>query len=162
MRKGLTLYFAICFLVGPLLPLCATNQNELLASIEMRLQNIILYSQRLEEELQSSNRISDEQRQNIERQLSELASLRIRLQASEISSKHYKNQVSLLLDSIRTLETKLGELSRSCERTVKPLQEALDLAEKQMHRQKIKTVIYTVLAVVAGGVAGYGIRGIAE
>ena len=97
------------FLVTLLQPwlLFGLNQNTLLNNIELKLMNIIAYSQMLEEELGNSLRISIEQKQHIEKMLNELNALRnelgeqkIRLVVSGSLLAKFKNRVVALLNII--------------------------------------------------------------
>jgi chromosome segregation ATPase len=163
-RKGLVLYLIVSFLIGPLWPLFGQNPNEQLNSIEQRLQRIVIYSQKLEDELKDSQKISNEQQQTISGLLNELAGLRSELaeqsqelESSNASLESYRLRANELLSIISELETRLKQLSESFENTVQPLQEALRAAEKEIRRQKTKTVIWVILAAAAAGAAGYGI-----
>ena len=170
-QKGLLLYLIVCFLTGPLWPIFGQNQNEQLSSIEQRLQSIVIYSQKLEEELKDSQRISSEQQQTISGLLNELAGLRSELldqrkelseqsqelESSNASLESYRLRVDELLNTISELEKRLKPLSESCESIAKPLRDALTIAEKEIRRQKIKTWLYVLLAAAAAGAAGYGI-----
>ena len=149
-----TLCIALLLLPSPIFGL---SPIERLNSIERRLQSIVIYSARLEEELENSQRISGEQQKNIEQLLSELQGLRIRLEASRRLSATHKSQAGELLNTIEELETRLEQLSKSFENTVRPLNQALDIAEKEIRRQKIKTVFYVILAAAVAGAAGYRI-----
>ena len=155
----LCLCFALLLLPSPIFGLSPTER---LNSIERRLQSIVIYAAQLEEELGTSQRISGEQQKNIEQLLSELGNLRIRLEASRSLLEKYKNRAGELLSTIEQLEVKLKALSESYEDTVRPLREALGIAEKEIRRQKIKTVIYAILAAAAAGAAGYGIGRLAD
>jgi len=139
-----------------------TSQIEWLSNIEQRLQNIVIYSAKLEEELANSQRISGEQQRLITQTLSELGDLRIRLEASRNLSLTYRNRVDELLSTIEQLQEKLKKLSESFENTIEPLQQALDIAEKEIRRQKTRMVIYVILAAAAAGAAGYGIGRLAD
>jgi len=155
-----TLCIALLLLPSPIFGL---SLNEWLSNIEQRLLNIVIYSQKLEDELENSQKISLEQQKNIEQTLRELGDLKIRLEASRSLLGKFKNRVGELLSIIAQLETRLSQLSESFENTVRPLNLALDIAEKEIRRQKIKTVIYTILAAVAAGAVGYGIgRGLSR
>ena len=138
-------------------PIFALSPNGQLNSIERNLIAILAYSQKLEEELENSKTISLEQQRNIEQTLSELGDLRIRLETSRSLLEKYKNRAGELLCTINELEKRLQQLSESDESTVRPLNQALGIAEKEIRRQKIKTVIYVILAAAAAGAAGYGI-----
>jgi len=138
-------------------PIFANNLIEPLNSIERNLIAILAYSQKLEEELENSKAISLEQQKNIEQMLSDLSDLRIRLEASRSLLGKYKIRAAELLNIIAQLEAKLKQLSESYENTVRPLNQALGIAEKEIRRQKIKTVICVILAAAVAGAAGYGI-----
>ena len=161
-----TLCIALLLLPSPIFGL---SPIERLNSIENRLQNIVIYSQKLEGELENSQRISREQQQIISGLLSELASLRSELseqrsglESSNASLESSRLRVGELLSTIDELEAKLKPLSESCENIAQPLRDALTIAEKELRRQKIKTVIYVILAAVAAGAAGYGIGRLAD
>ena len=149
-----TLCIALLLLPSPIF---ANNPNGQLSSIEQNLIAILAYSQKLEDELGNSKAISLEQQRNIEQLLSELGNLRIRLEASRSLLEKYKNRAGELLSTIEQLETMLKVLSESYKNTVQPLQLALDIAEKEIRRQKIRMVLYIILAAAGAGVAGFTI-----
>lgn len=153
---ALCLWLCIALLLLPL-PIFAQSQNLQLNSIEQRLQNIVIYSQQLEKELKSSQNLSQQRKQIINDQLIELGDLRIELENWKTSDSQKAKRILELLSTIEKLETKLQQLSESYENTVKPLQQALTVAEKEIRRQKIKTLLYMILAAAAAGTAGYGI-----
>ena len=164
MQKGLLFYLIVCFLTGPLWPIFGQNPSERLNSIEQRLQNIVIYSQKLEDELKNSQKISNEQQQTVSKLLNELAELRSELtkqsqelESSNASLESYRLRVNELLSIISELEKRLQQLSESCESIAQPLRDALTIAEKELRRQKIKTVIYVILAAAAAGYIGYRI-----
>ena len=136
-------------------PIFGLSPIERLNSIERRLQSIVIYSAQLEEELGNSQRISGEQQKNIEQLLSELQGLRIRLEASRSLLEKYRSRAGELLSTIERLEARLKTLSESYENTVRPLQEALGIAEKEIRRQKIKTWFFMIFAAAAAGYTGY-------
>ena len=152
------LCFTLCIVLLLLpSPIFALSPNGQLNSIERRLQNIVIYSAQLEEELKDSQRISGEQQKNIERTLSELGDLRIRLETSRSLLEKYKNRAGELLSTIEQLEARLKQLSESYENTVRPLQQALKVAEKEIRRQKIEKWIFSILAGAVAGYIGYRI-----
>ena len=158
---------ALCFLLCIALlllpsPIFGLSPTERLNSIERRLQSIVIYSQKLEEELANSQRISGEQQKHIEQLLSELAGLKTRLEASRSLLEKYKSRAGELLSTIEQLETRLKQLSESYENTVRPLQEALRVAEKEIRVRKIRSVIMAVAAFLAGVGLGYGLKAVVD
>ncbi len=144
----------ICFvMILPLSPFFGLSQTGRLNSIELRLMNILAFSAKLEEEQKNSNRITVEQLQKIENLIKELGQLRVRLTVSGTLLKKYRHRVTELLDIISELETKLQQLSESCENTVRPLQEALDIAEKRVTLYKVGIVLALICAVVGVTIA---------
>ncbi len=142
--------------------LFAPNQTSLLNSIEQRLLRVIAYSEKLMEQSVDSERISEEQKQYIEKILKELDDLRTRLTVSGLLLTKFKGRTIELLGIISKLETKLKELSESFENTVQPLKEALVIAENEIHRQKVKTVIWAIIVGVGAGVVGFAVGEIAK
>ena len=67
----------------------------------------------------------------------------------------YRHRVGELQGIIEQLEAKLKQLSESFENTVQPLREATTVAESEIRRQKIKAVIWAIIAAIGGGLAGY-------
>jgi chromosome segregation ATPase len=93
---------------------------------------------------------------------SELAEQSQKLESSNASLENYRLRVNELLSIISELETRLKQLSESFENVVRPLQQALTVAERELRRQKIKTVIWVILAAAAAGAAGYGIKAVVD
>lgn len=152
------LCFTLC--IGLLLlpsPIFALNPSERLNSIESRLQNIVIYSQQLEDELQSSQDLTQQKQQIINEQLTELAALRIELESWKASDEQKAKRIAELLNIINELEKRLQQLSESCENIVKPLREALKQAEKEIHRQKIEKWLFTIGGTALAGYVGYRI-----
>ena len=139
------------------LPGYGLSQNSRLDSIENSLTIILASSARLGAELTNLQTISAEQRKRIESLLSELGILRTRLEVSGTLLTKYRRRVEELKDIIDGLETRLSQLSESFERTVEPLQEALDVAEKDIRVQKVKTVVWSVVTGFAGILLGLGL-----
>ena len=90
-------------------------------------------------------------------QLIELIDLRIELESWKASDEQKARRIAELLTIIAELEKRLKELSESCENIVKPLREALTIAEKEIHRQKIEKWVFSILAGAAAGYIGYRI-----
>ena len=149
-----TIVSIICLSLLPSLLIFGLSQNGLLNNIELRLMNIIVSSEKLEEESKISKQISLEKKQRVEKILTELGGLKTRLKVSVNLMTKYRHRVTELLGTINRLEAKLRKLSVSYENTVKPLQEALDLAEVEIRVQKVKTVIWSIVAGVLGVAAG--------
>ena len=147
----------ICFGLLLLSQSYGLSQNLQLDSIENSLIIILASSAKLGTELTNLQTTSAEQKQRIDSLLSELGILRTRLEVSGTLLSKYKQRVEELKGIIRELETRLSQLSESYERTVKPLQEALEIAEKELRVQKIKTVIWFIIAGVLGVAAGLGL-----
>jgi DNA repair ATPase RecN len=152
----------LCLCIGLLLlpsPIFARQPSEQLQNIEQSLTAILSYSQKLEEELENSQRISEEQSRRIGLLLSELAQLRTRLEASRGLLEKYKHRAGGLLNTIEQLETKLKQLSESYEASEASWEKTLKAAESELRRQKIKTLFYAVLAgAVTGAAVFVGLR----
>jgi DNA repair ATPase RecN len=151
------LWLCIVLLLLPS-PIFAQLPSKQLNNIEQRLLAILSYSQKLEDELKSSQRISEEQSRNIEQLLNELGQLQTRLEASRSLLEKYKHRVVELLSIIEQLETRLKALSESFEASEISWEKALNAAEKEIRHQKIKTAITIVIAVLVGASIGYGIK----
>jgi len=147
----------ICFGLLLLSQSYGLSQNLQLDSIENSLIIILASSAKLGTELTNLQTTSAEQKQRIDSLLSELGILRTRLEVSGTLLSKYKQRVEELKGIIRELETRLSQLSESYERTVKPLQEALEIAEKELRVQKIKTVVWSIIAGVLGVGMGLGL-----
>jgi len=82
------LCFFLCYVLLLLpLPSYALSPTEHLNNIERNLTAILAYSQKLETELENSQRISGEQKKSIEQLLSELRQLQTRLEVSRDEAK---------------------------------------------------------------------------
>jgi len=154
--RGLCLWLCIVLLLLPSLSY-ASGPNKQLLSIEYRVSRIIGYSDRLEEELKNSQKISEEQNKRIEQLLSELGQLKTRLETSRSLLDKYKNRAAELLSTIEQLEARLKQLSESYEASEISWNKALRTAEKEIQRQKSKTVLYVIVTAVAAGAMGYTI-----
>ena len=154
--RGLCLWLCIVLLLLPSVSY-ASEPNKQLLSIEYRLSRIIGYSDRLEEELKNSQKISEEQNKRIEQLLSELGQLKTRLEASRSLLEKYRHQVGELLDTIGQLEARLKQLSESYETSEISWTKALQTAEKEIQRQKSKTVLCVIVTAAAAGAMGYTI-----
>ena len=147
--RGLCLWLCIVLLLLPSVSY-ASEPNKQLLSIEYRLSRIIGYSDRLEEELKNSQKISEEQNKRI-------GQLKTRLEASRSLLEKYRHQVGELLDTIGQLEARLKQLSESYEASEICWNKALRTAEKEIQRQKSKTVLYVIVTAAAAGAMGYTI-----
>jgi chromosome segregation ATPase len=183
------LWLCIALLLLPW-PSYASEPNKQLLSIEYKLSRIIGYSDRLKEELQQSQKISEEQKKqikglltelsglkakldssqkisaeqkkNIERLLSELGQLRTELEASKTSLQKYRHRADELLNTIGQLETRLKQLSASYEASEISWEKALDAAETEIRIRKIRTMIMAIVAFLAGAGLGYGLKSIID
>ena len=115
----------------------------------------MIYSQKLEDELTTLQTISNEQQKSIKLLLKELTDLRIRLNTSRSLLEKHKKRAGELLSTITLLEEKLKRLSESFDHTEQAWRKYQIAIEKELRQQKIKTVLYIILAGAVSGAAGY-------
>lgn len=150
----LLLSFGLLMLTSPIF---ALTQSERLNNIESRLQNMIAYSQKLGNELENSQTLTQQKQQIIDDQLRELATLKSELESWKTSDEQKAKRIAELLSIIDGLQEKLQQLSESCENIARPLREALKLAEKEIRKQKIEKWLFGIGAGLVGLGIGFGI-----
>lgn len=124
--------------------------------IIQRLQNILIFSQQLEVELETSQTISTQRQRLIDEQLIELIELKAELESWKTLSQQRARQIIELLNLIDELETRLNGLSALCAARVQPLEDALDVAKNDLRKRSRQRVLFALV----GFVLGYVTRGL--
>jgi len=152
------LCFTLCIALLLLpLPIFANSTTVIVRSTEERYLTILAYSKQLAEELRQQRISLDEYRQKASDLQNELVIMSSDLGSLQTDSTELKQEISGLKISIDESLKKQQEDLRKYEALEKICQEITETAQKEIRRQKIKTVIYVLLAVAAAGAAGYGI-----
>jgi len=135
----------------------ANSTTAIVRSTEERYLTILAYSKQLAEELRLQKISLAEYRQKSSDLQSELAIMSSDLENLQTDSTELKKEISELKSSIDESVKKQQEDLKKYEDLEKVCQEIAETAQKEIRRQKIKTVIYLILTAVAAGAAGYGI-----
>jgi len=123
---------------------------------------ILAYSKQLAEELRLQRISLEEYRRKSSDLQVKLIEMSSDLKSLQADSEKSKQEISGLKSSIDGLLKKQQEDLKKYEALEKTCQEIADTAQKELRRQKIRTVIYVILAAAAAGTAGYGIGRLAH
>ena len=159
--RGLCLWLCIALLLLPL-PSYANSTSEIVRSTEERYMTILAYSKQLAEELRLQRISLEEYRRKSSDLQVKLIEMSSDLKSLQADSEKSKQEISGLKSSIDGLLKKQQEDLKKYEALEKTCQEIADTAQKELRRQKIRTVIYVILAAAAAGTAGYGIGRLAH
>ena len=154
LRKSILIFLVICFLIGPLWSLCANNTSEIVQSTEERYMTILACSKQLAEELRLQRISLNEYKQKSQDLQNELATMSSDLENLQTDSKQLKQEISGLKNSIDGLLKKQQEDLKKYEALERTCQEIAETAEREIRQQKIKTVVYIILAAAAGFAIG--------
>jgi len=135
----------------------ANNTQEIVQSTSERYMTILAYSKQLAEELRLQKISLAEYRQKSNDLQNDLATMSSDLENLQTDSTELKQEISELKSSIDESVKKQQEDLQKYEGLEKVCQEIAEMAQKEIRRQKTRTVIYVILAAAAAGAAGYGI-----
>ena len=155
--RGLSFILCIVLLLLPSLSY-ANSTSEIVRSTEERYMTILAYSKQLAEELRLQRISLEEYRRKSSDLQVKLIEMSSDLKSLQADSEKSKQEISGLKSSIDGLLKKQQEDLKKYEALEKTCREIAETAQKELRRQKIRTVIYVILAAAAAGAAGYYIR----
>jgi len=157
------LCFTLCIVLLLLpSPIFANSTTAIVRSTEERYLTILAYSKQLAEELRLQKISLAEYRQKSNDLQARLVLMSSDLENLQTDSTELKQEISGLKSSIDESVKKQQEDLRKYEGLEKVCQEIAETAQKEIRRQKTRTVIYVILAAAAAGAAGYGIGRLAD
>jgi len=157
------LCFTLCIVLLTIPSLSYANSTTaIVRSTEEHYLTILAYSKQLAEELRLQRISLAEYRQKSNDLQNDLATMSSDLENLQTDSEELKNQISELKSSISESVKKQQEDLRKYEALEKTCQEIAETAQKEIRRQKTRTVIWVILTTTVAGAAGYGIGRLAR
>lgn len=133
----------------------AATQNDLLENLTRRLQTISAYTQSLETELTTWKTLSAESEKSARLLSQELEVLRAELETLQSASADSLAQVVRLTEQWRASELKLRRVLESSQNSEDSWRLALDAAELEARKVRLRGIFWTVGGVLVGGLAGF-------
>jgi len=150
-------FCTLCFiaLLLPGLRSFASEQNDLMDSLQWHLETTLVQLTSLENELTSWKLLSAESELQAQRLSQELAELRSELETWQTASIDSQKQVEALRASLAKSEAKLTQVSKILRDSADSWKQVADAERRVLRKWKFATILVGAGALLAGGAAGY-------